>query len=67
MMAKGQGWHGDSKGHSNAAKGQGTNKDNTSSSSNQGWHGDSEGHSRAAKGKSKEDENSLMDELFGND
>lgn len=52
MANEGQGWHGDSKGHADAAKGNGTSDDNSSSGSQQGnpgWQGESERHSEAAK------------------
>jgi hypothetical protein len=52
-MAHNQGWHGDSKGHSKAAKGQRVR--GSSSNSGQGWHGDSKGHSKAAKGEKATD------------
>lgn len=55
-----QGWHGDSKGHAKAAKGQ-KSKD---TGGGQGWHGDSKGHAKAAKGESKDDKN-LMEKIFG--
>lgn len=60
-MAKNQGWHGDSKGHSKAAKGIGKDE---RTSSGQGWHGDPKGHAKAAKGESKNSK-SLKDKLFG--
>jgi hypothetical protein len=52
-MAHNQGWHGDSKGHSKAAKGQKVRGSN--SNSGQGWHGDPKGHSKASKGEKVKD------------
>ena len=62
MTTKGQGWHGDSKGHAKAAKGQsdsmidkaktaitGTGAKAKKDATGKGWHGDSTGHSEAAK------------------
>ena len=59
-MGQGKGWHGDSKGHAKAAKGQ-SSKD---SSKGQGWHGDSTGHSKAAKGESK-NKSDMMSRFLG--
>jgi hypothetical protein len=64
-MAKGKGWHGDSKGHAEAAKGGTQSKD--SSKGGQGWHGDPQGHAKAAKGETKDSGKSLTDRLFGSD
>ena len=60
MAQQGKGWHGDSKGHANAAKGDKV-KD-TSTNKGQGWHGDTKGHSKAAKGEQvKSSDSDLLD------
>jgi hypothetical protein len=64
MTTKGQGWHGHSKGHSQAAKGKSASDSSASSGSQgQGWHKDSEGHSQAAKGKSVKSDEGFLDKI----
>lgn len=57
-MVKRQGWHGESRRHAAAAKGESVE----SSDKGQGWHGDSKGHSKAAKGQ-KKSEGTIADKM----
>jgi hypothetical protein len=61
-MAKGQGWHGQSKRHAEAAKGNETAETTDTTSKSSGWFGESKEHSKAAKGK-KPKSGGLMDKL----
>ena len=60
-MAKGKGWHHDSKRHAEAAKGQKTT--GQASKKGSGWYGDSEGHSEASKGETPKKEGGLFGKL----
>ena len=62
MAKEGQGWHGQSKRHADAAKGRKTTGQSSKKSSGSGWYGESQEHSQAAKGESPK-EGGLMDKL----
>jgi hypothetical protein len=47
----GRGWHGDSKRHAEAARGESSSGSNKKGIG-RGWHRDSAGHAKAAKGES---------------
>ena len=58
---EGKGWHGDSKGHAEAAKGEQTK--GTSSHKGSGWYGDPKGHAKAAKGEDVKSEGGILGKL----
>jgi hypothetical protein len=61
MAQDGKGWHGDSKGHARAAKGESVK--GSSSRKGSGWHGDSEGHAKAAKGEEPKSGGGFLDKF----
>jgi hypothetical protein len=58
MAREGKGWHGNPKGHAEAAKGDKVK--GSSSRKGSGWHGDSQGHAKAAKGEDVKSEGGIL-------
>jgi len=58
---EGKGWHGDSKGHAEAAKGEKVKGE--SSHKGSGWYGDPKGHAKAAKGEDVKSKGGIIGKL----